>query len=84
MEKTEVTKEQVISDLKTEFNITDSSLSKYSNGTFLIDKREFQRDEIIKKLFWYFSDKIIIKGQCRVENITMAYTTFHIENKDDI
>lgn len=84
MKKSELTKEQVINDLKKEFNITDCSLSKYSDGTFLIDKREFQRYDTIEKLLRYFADKIIIKGQCRVENITLLYTTFHIENKDDI
>ena len=84
MKKSELTKEQVINDLKKEFNITDCCLSKYSDGTFLIDKREFKRFEIIEKLLRYFADKIIIKGQCRVENITLLYTTFHIENKDDI
>ena len=76
-----VTKEQVINDLKKEFNITDGSLSKYSDGTFFIDKREFQRFEIIEKLQMYFADKVIINGQCRVDNITLLYTEFYIENK---
>lgn len=84
MKKSELTKEQVINDLKKEFNITDCSLSKYSDGTFLIDKREFERFETIDKLQRYFANKVIINGQCRVDNITLLYTGFHIENKDDI
>ena len=77
-----VSKEQVISDLTKEFKITDNSLSKSDGkGTFLIDKREFERFETIDKLQKYFANKVIINGQCRVDNITLLYTGFHIENR---
>jgi hypothetical protein len=81
MDVKKVSKQQVISDLTKEFNITDKSLSKSDGkGTFLIDKREYERYDTISKLQKYFADKVIIGGGCRVDNITLLYTGFHIED----
>lgn len=82
MDIKEVSKQQVISDLTKEFNISDKSLSMSDGkGTFLIDKREFERYDTIAKLQNYFAGKAIIGGQCRVDNITILYTAFHIEDR---
>ena len=49
--------------------------------TFMIDKRYLEMYEVIHKLQDFFSDKVIDKGQCRIENITLVWTTFFIEDR---
>lgn len=77
-----VTISEAIADIREMFNIKDSSLSKcLDDGCFMIDKREFERDETIYKIQDYFTDKYIDGGQCRIEPITLLWTVFHIEKR---
>lgn len=82
----EITKEQAIADLEKIFNTTSwedriEGKSFADKGDFFIDKREYTRLYVIEKLQEYFADKTIIGGQCRLEGITLLWTTFHIENR---
>lgn len=52
------------------------------NATFLIDKRKYERDEIIEKLSEYFKNVSIIDGLCRItDNIMFVFTTVEIEER---
>ena len=82
----DITKEQAISDLQKVFNTTswedrEEGRSFADKGDFFIDKREHTRPSVIEKLQAYFKDKTIIDGQCRLEGITLLWTTFHIEDR---
>lgn len=69
----------VVNDLKLLFNTESNDLgTTESNGKFYIQKRQFDRFEVIAKLQDYFSDKFIDGGYCSVGNITMVFTTFEI------
>lgn len=51
-----------------------------SDGTtFYFDKRQYWRDDVIRKLSEYFDDKHIKDGQCRIDGITLLWTTVHLE-----
>lgn len=50
-------------------------------ATFFLDKRKYERDEIIERLSRYFDDVIIIDGQCRISAITFVFTTVRIEKR---
>lgn len=83
----EITKQQAISDLEKIFNTTSwkdrvNGRSFADKGDFFIDKREYTRPSVIEKLQAYFKDKTIIDGQCRLEGITLLWTTFHIEDRN--
>lgn len=47
--------------------------------TFYFDKRQYLRDDVIAKLSEYFNDKYIEGGQCRIDGITLLWTTVHLE-----
>lgn len=51
------------------------------NATFLLDKRKYERGEIIEKLSEYFKDVSIIDGLCHISAITLAFTTVKIEER---
>lgn len=74
-----ISKEQAIQDLENLFGISESSLSKRNGNLFLIDKREYERFEVIDKLTEYFSSRCLDNGQgCKISNITLLYTAFEI------
>ena len=51
-----------------------------SNGTtFYFDKRQYWRNDVIAKLGEYFDGKRIEGGQCRIDGITLLWTTVHLE-----
>ena len=50
-------------------------------ATFMLDKRKYERGEVIEKLSEYFNGVSIIDGQCRIESITFVFTTVHIEER---
>ena len=69
------------------FNKRQDGKSFYSYGkdgsvTFYFDKRQYWRDEVISKLAAYFQDKYLIDGQCRIDSITLLWTTVHLEGVD--
>lgn len=74
----QITIEQAVEACRKMFKISESSLSKEENGHFMIDKREFERGEVVGKLMDYFDGKNIIGGQCAVEPITLLWTVFVI------
>lgn len=81
-----ITKEQAIADLKKIFNTTSweyrvEGRSFADKGDFFIDKREHTRPSVIGKLHAYFANKTIIGGQCRLEEFTLLWTIFHIEDR---
>lgn len=80
-----ITKQDAINAIIDIFKLKESELSKYSvkddNASFLIDKREFERFEVIDKLQEFFADKNIIDGQCRIDSLTFLYTSVKIENR---
>lgn len=82
-----ISKQEAINAIIDMFNLKESELSKHSvkddKATFLIDKREFERFEVIDKLQEYFADKSIIDGQCSIGNLTILYTSVKIENRGE-
>ena len=75
---------EAIADIRKLFNIEGNSLSiNNDNGCFMIDKRECTRYETINRLQDYFTDKYIDGGQCRIEPITLLWTVFYIEKRED-
>lgn len=82
----EITKQQAIADLEKIFNTRSwedrvEGRSFADKGDFFIDKGEYTRPSAIGKLQAYFADKTIIGGQCRLEEITLLWTIFHIEDR---
>ena len=50
-------------------------------ATFMLDKRKYERSEIIGKLSEYFKDVNIVDGLCRIDGITFVFTTVKIEER---
>ena len=50
-------------------------------ATFMLDKRKYERGEIIGKLSEYFKDVNIVDGLCRIDGITFVFTTVKIEER---
>ena len=90
-QKVQITKQQAFDAIKEMFELSDfdkrengkSFYSKKENGnvTFMFDKRQYTRDDVIGKLVEYFEDKIIVGGQVRVESMTFVWTTVLIEDR---
>lgn len=53
-------------------------------ATFFFDKNQYWRDEVINRLAEYFSDKVIDGGQCRIDSITLVWTTVHLEKREEV
>lgn len=91
MPKTTIPRLQVISDLRDLFGLPADGMRKDDAGCsfctvkendtadFSIDKKHFERYEVLQKLNEYFADKVIDGGWCRVANITFVFTKFWIE-----
>ena len=78
------TKQEVINDLKTIFPVDGINVfvsEENGNATFNINKQYLERGAVIEKLMQYFNGLEIIGGQCRVDNITLVFTTFYIEDR---
>lgn len=60
-----------------------SMLSEKENdtATFMLDKRKYERYEIIDKLSKFFDGVSIIDGQCRIDSITFVFTNVYIEER---
>lgn len=50
-------------------------------ATFMLDKRKYERDEIIEKLSDYFKDVNIVDGLCRISGFTFVFTKVTIEER---
>ena len=80
MEKSKITVEKAIEDVRSLFNIDSvDSISKEHKGVFMISKKEFERDEVLKILGDYFKDKYIDGGKCEINPLTLMNTIFKIE-----
>ena len=53
-------------------------------ATFMLDKRKYERGEIIGKLQKYFDGVNIIDGLCRIDGITFVFTTVKIEERPKV
>ena len=51
-------------------------------ATFLLDKRKYERCEIIRQLTELFEGVVIIDGICRIEGLTLLFTTVKIEKRN--
>ena len=74
--------ENIISDLKQLFEIGDIKIdnaSAFNNNEFMIDKRKYERMQVLGMLQDYFSDKVIIGGYLEVDPITFVFTTFEVK-----
>ena len=79
---TKVKKEQVIEDLRSLFEIgemVEGNMSMEADGEFQIDKRKFERDEVIDMLLDYFCDKVVENGYVKIDSITFLFTTFWVK-----
>ena len=56
-------------------------IEENGNASFMIDKRYMERYEVINILLRHFTENYIEGGQCRLDNITLVWTTFHIEDR---
>ena len=50
-------------------------------ATFMLDKRKYERGEIIGKLNEYFKGVNVVDGLCRIDGITFVFTTVKIEER---
>lgn len=89
-----VTIKQAIEDVEKMFGFTsesfryvkDDSVSIHAKGdnSFLIDKRQFTRGEVIGKLQDYFADKVVDGGGCWISPITFVFTQVVIDTVEKI
>ena len=56
-------------------------IEENGNASFMIDKRYMERYAVINTLQRFFADKYIEGGQCRIDSITLVWTTFDIEDR---
>ena len=86
-----ITTKQIIEDLKELFEINNYSKEEgfrnfciegqnFIPAKFLIDKRKFERLQVIDMLQNYFSDKVIDGGYVEISPITFVHTEFEIKN----
>ena len=64
-----------------EDNVSRLIEEENDTATFMLDKRKYERGEIIGKLSEYFKDVNIVDGLCRIGGITFVFTTVKIEER---
>jgi len=64
-----------------EDNVSRLIEEENDTATFMLDKRKYERGEIIGKLSEYFKDVNIVDGLCRISSITFVFTTVKIEER---
>lgn len=52
-----------------------------STASFFFDKRQYLRGEVVAKLVELFNGVNIIDGQCRIDPLTLLWTTVYIEKR---
>lgn len=81
MGKQVVTKQQAIEDFKRMFNMDNEKTNICADGSFMVDKQCFIRQEVIQKLTEYF-DKYRIDGHyVIIQPLTLVWTCFDIVSK---
>ncbi len=69
----------VIKELRELFEIDNkNNNSREFEGKFFIDKRHFERFEVISKLQNYFNGVGVKDGYVKVSPMTMVFTTFEV------
>lgn len=80
MNKTEVSVEDAIIDLREIFGLNQETKSMQEDNWFMIIKTEFERYEVISKLQEYFKDKVLPVGWgCAIDSITLVWTKFEFK-----
>ena len=80
MNKTEVSVENAIIDLREIFGLNQETKSMQKDNWFMIIKTEFERYEVISKLQEYFKDKELPIGwSCVIDSITLLWTKFEFK-----
>lgn len=80
MNKTEVSVDDAIIDLREIFGLNKETKSMQKDNWFMIIKTEFERYEVISKLQEYFKDKVLPAGWgCFIDGITLLWTKFEFE-----
>ena len=87
----QITKKEAFEAIKGLFDLSDmgkreegkSFYAEKENGdvTFMFDKRQYWRDEVVSKLAEYFQDKNIVGGQVRIDSITFVWTAVYLEDR---
>ena len=85
MNKTRVSVEKAIFDLREIFGLNRETKSMQKDNWFMIIKTEFERDEVISKLQEYFEDKVLpVAWECAIDNsITLLWTRFEFRRYED-
>jgi hypothetical protein len=78
--KQKVTVLQAINDLKKVFGVTDKGFSSVVNGTFFIDRRQYEKSDVMFELTDYFLTREIEDGFWKFVGQTMNYTIFEINS----
>lgn len=71
-------------ELKTwEERVNGRSFYFEKDGTtsFFFDKRQYEREEVVSRLYKFFSTRVIDGGQCRVDGMTLLYTIVYVEDR---
>ena len=77
--KTQVSKEQAYSELKELFApVNEESCTRFGDYSFLIDKIDYERFDVIGMLRNYFQDKVIEGCAVEVSPTTLRFTVFKI------
>lgn len=89
---TKITLKEAVGLIKNLFDVTPANekqegKSFYTDeacdgATFFFDKRQYSRGEVVNKLVSTFSDKVIEKGQVRIDNITLVFTMVYVEHRN--
>lgn len=82
-----ITRREAIDAIKGMFEVNTgnpdnkSVLNEKENdtATFMLDKRKYEREEIINKLCDFFSDVSIIDGRCTIGRLSLVFTIVSIE-----
>ena len=80
-EAIEAIKEMFETNTGREDNVSRLFEEENDNATFMLDKRKYERGEIIEKLSEYFKNVSIIDGHCRIAGITFVFTTVKVEER---
>lgn len=80
-EAIESIKEMFETNTGQEDNVSRLIEEENDTATFMLDKRKYERGEIVEKLSEFFKDVNIVDGLCRIEGITFVFTTVKIEER---
>lgn len=80
MKRTSQPISKIVIDLRELFELDKENefSSSESDMKFLIDKRQFERMDVLSMLSKYFEDNIVHGGYVSVDNITLVFTAFEI------